>query len=132
MKFLLDGACSKFSSGALARHFATETSTDAAVRVTNQDALRFGIEISVEDLRFRKRSVQSGNLLRRDFKGHVGFQRERGSFRVIRRARAKAVVVAFKFGERGGAKLGKLSADLVGEGTEIGNDHFRFAVEAHA
>src|SRR5579859_4478905 len=44
----------------------------------------------------------------------------------------KSIVPAAQFGERADAKLGHVAANFFREGAEIGDDHFRFAVETQA
>src|SRR5262245_40696140 len=95
--------------------------------------MRLGVgAFRLDDGSFTERSMQARSLLRSDAERHVGLERERRRFRIVRRTRAEGFVSAFEFAERIGAKVSEFFADLFGESAEVGNYHSGFAGEAGA
>ena len=95
MKFLGDGPAGNAASGAAARQFPAEAGADTAIGIANQAGGQVGWKFVVGGLRCAERSVQTRRLLRRNAEIHVGFERQCRGLRIIRRARAQAIVGAF-------------------------------------
>ncbi len=127
VKFFFDEFSRRASCSATSRHFPAQACANAAVGIADHGNSRIGLELLLNRRSLGQRCVNSGHLLRGNAERHIGFECERGSFRVIRIAWPQTVVRAFEFAERIRAEGSQLFANFIGKRAEVGNHHFRFA-----
>src|SRR6266481_638810 len=109
---------------------AAEMAADAAMEIIDDRRIRRPrMGLLQEFLNFHAVGFGHGSLLRHDAGRLRNGNDEQG---VEAGFCFEAIVPAAEFGERADTKLRHVAANFFGERTEIGDDHFRLAVEAKA